>query len=248
MKKLLLGIITILVIVLTGITLIKGFKIGNIIVYGITDIQKENEQLDQKIQQATKLASTDYQKKLDDLEDANKKFKTEKTTYDDMVNVSTDTEVQVANQSYDYELDFLWVRIENHAKTEGVSIKLDLARNSSGVENVYNLNFTASGSYAGIEEFITHIEDDDKLGFKIEDFKMTAESSENSNTLQATFNCKNVKINGISANTINVTTQDSTKQENTDTAQTNNNTTQGNTNSTQENNNTTQGNTNATNQ
>ena len=209
MKKLLLSIITVLIIALTGITLVKGFEIGSINIFGIMNIKEKNEDLDEIIQKATKLASTDYQKKIDELNDATKRLKVEKTNYDDMVNISTDSEVQAANQTYNYDFDFLWVRIGNHAKSEGVSLKLDLTRNSSGVENVYNLNFTASGSYAGIEEFITHIEDDDKLGFKIEEFKMTSLSSEDSNTLQATFVCKNIKVNGISTNTINVVEQNS---------------------------------------
>lgn len=199
MKKLLLSVITILIIVLTVVTFLKGISIGNLSILGIMQIQEKNDDLDTKIQQATKLASTDYQKKIDDLEGAVKKLETEKTTYQDMVNVSTDSEVQAANQSYNYDYDFLWVRIGNHAKSEGVSLKMEFVRNSSGVEDMYNLNFTATGTYVGIEEFITHIEDDDRLGFKIEDFRMTAASTQDTNILQATFNCKNIKINGISS-------------------------------------------------
>lgn len=220
MKKLLLSVITILVIILTGITVVRGFRIGELTILGITDIKEKNDDLDTTIQQATKLASTDYKKKIDDLDEATKKLETEKTTYEEMVNVSTQSQVEAANQSYDYDFDFLWVRIGNHAKTEGVTIKMDLTRNASGVENSYNLNFVATGTYAGIEEFITNIEDDDRLGFKIEEFKMTALSSEDSNTLQATFVCKNIKINRLSSNTMTTTTEKTdtnTTEENTNT-------------------------------
>lgn len=203
MKKLLLSIITILMLLLIGITIIKGFQIGKLNILGITEIKNKNDELDKKINQATKLASTDYQKRIDDLNDTIKKLENEKNKYQDMVNVSTESEVETANQSYDYQIEFLWITIENHAKSEGVKMKMELTRSSSGAQNVYNLNFTATGPYIGIEEFITDIEDDSKLGFKIEDFKMIAETSEDSNTVQATFTCKDISIDGISTNSMN---------------------------------------------
>lgn len=203
MKKLLLCIITILMILLISITIFKGIKIGKLNILGIVEIKNRNEELDKKINEATKLASSDYQRKINDLNDVIKKLENEKNNYQDMVSVSTESEVQAASQTYDYQIEFLWITIENHAKSEGVKMKMELTRSSSGAKDVYNLNFTATGSYIGIEEFITDIEDDSKLGFKIEDFKMTAESSEDSNTVQATFTCKDISIEGISTNSVN---------------------------------------------
>lgn len=214
MKKLLLSTITILILILTGITIIKGVTIGKLDILGINDIKAKNDQLDEKIRQATKLASTDYQKKIDSLNENIKKLEAEKIRYEDMVNVSTESEVKIANQSYDYKIDFLWIRIENHAKSEGVKMKMELTRSSSGAENVYNLNFTATGPYIGIEEFITDIEDDSKLGFKIEEFKMTAESEENSNIVQATFICKDVSIEGISSSLVDEKVTENVKTDN----------------------------------
>ena len=178
MKKLLLGVIIILLLALTGITVVKGFNIGNLSILGLQDIQKNNEDLDQKVKQATKLASTDYQFKLDSLNDEVKALESEKAKYEDMVNVSTEGEVQAASQIHDYKIDFLWIKIENHAKSEGVVMKMELTRGASGAQDVYNLNFTATGSYIGIADFISAIEDDSELGFKIEEFKMTAQSTE----------------------------------------------------------------------
>ena len=53
------------------------------------------------------------------------------------------------------------------------------------------MNFTVNGSYVSITDFIYDIENDSKLGFKIDDFKMNP-STENS--LVATFTCKEVPI------------------------------------------------------
>lgn len=202
MKKILISVIIVLVLVLTCVTIIKGISIGNLKILGISEIKKQNEKLDTTVKQATKLASTDYPAKEESLEDENKKMKETKEQYDDMVNVSTDSQVQAANQSSTYMVDFLWIRIENHAKSEGVTIDMDVSRSNG--DSIYNLNFTAKGTYTGIEEFITGIEDDTKLGFKIENFSMSS-SSENGNQVQATFVCKDIKIQGISDSTISTT-------------------------------------------
>ena len=57
---------------------------------------------------------------------------------------------------------------------------------------MYNIGFTVTGKYSNITQFIYDIENDSKLGFKIEDFNMTpAESALN---LQGKFSCKDVRI------------------------------------------------------
>ena len=185
MKKILISVIIVLVLVLTCVTIIKGISIGNLKILGISEIKKQNEKLDTTVKQATKLASTDYPAKEESLEDENKKMKETKEQYEDMVNVSTDSQVETANQSSTYMMDFLWIRIENHAKT-------------------------AKGTYTGIEEFITGIEDDTKLGFKIENFSMSS-SSEDGNQVQATFMCKDIKIQGISDSAVSTTDTSATK-------------------------------------
>ena len=208
MKKLLISIIIILVLILTCFTIIKGLEIGNLKILGITEIKKQNEELDNKIKEATKMASTDYPKALDNLNKTLKEFETTKTNYEDMVSVSTESEIQAANQYGVYEIGMLWIQLGNHAKSEGVIMDVsakDLSAINTNstleVDKKYNCNlyFTATGTYAGIASFIEDIEDDSKLGFKIEDFKITA-SSEGNNVLQATFTCKDIIIRGVSAN------------------------------------------------
>lgn len=207
MKKLLLSTIFILIIVLAGMTVVKGMSISKLTILGITDIRAENDRLDETIQDATKLASTDYQKSINDLNNEVKKLETEKAKYEEMVSISTESEIQAANQSYNYTLDMLYTRIGNHAKAEGISnLTIGLQKNSSGLENVYDINFTAIATYVEIEEFITDIEDDSKLGFKIENFRMIP-SSENGSVVQATFTCKNITVTGISSNIGSATMQ-----------------------------------------
>jgi len=201
MKKLLLSTIFILIIILAGITVVKGMEIGKLKILGITEIRTENDQLDETLKDATKLASTDYQKNINDLNGEVKKLEAEKTRYEEMVSISTESEIQAANQSYNYTLDMLYTRIGNHAKSEGITnLTIALQKSSSGVQNVYDINFTAVATYVEIEEFITDIEDDSKLGFKIENFKMSP-SSQTGSLVQATFTCRNITVTGISEGT-----------------------------------------------
>lgn len=235
MKKLLISIIILLVVILTAVTMVNGLKIGGIEILGIHEMGKENDNLDTKIKEATKLASTDYQKKLNDLDKNVKEFEKTKNSYNDMISVSTDSEIQAANQYGVYEIGTLWIKLGNHAKSEGVTMDVTAkditpidTTESTEADKKYscNLYFTATGTYAGIAGFIEDIEDDSKLGFRIEEFKMT-QSSEGNNILQATFTCKDIIIRGISTNSIS-TDNDNINTDNTTT----DNTTDNNTNET----------------
>ena len=228
-----ISLIIILVLVLTVFTVVKGIKIGKLEILGITEIKKQNEELDNKVKEATKMASTDYPKAIDDLNKTLKEFESTKTEYEDMVSVSTENEVQAANQYGVYEIGMLWIQLGNHAKSEGVvmdvsakDLKAIDTNSTSEVDKKYNCNlyFTATGTYAGIAGFIEDIEDDYKLGFKIEDFKIIA-SSEGNNVLQATFTCRDIIIRGVSTGTATTPdTTSTTSSQNNTTADTTNNT------------------------
>lgn len=216
MKKILISVIIVLVLVLTSITIIKGLEIGNFKILGIEEIKKQNAELDEKIKESTKMASTDYPRALDNLNKTVKEFQKIRTDYEDMVNVSTNSEIQAANQYGVYEIGMLWIQLGNHAKSEGIVMDVSAREltpidtgETSEVDKKYNssLYFTATGTYAGIAGFIESIEDDSKLGFRIEDFKMIA-SSEGNNVLQATFTCKDIIIRGISNGSVSTQLQD----------------------------------------
>lgn len=202
MKKLIISILVILLIVLTGMTVVKGLKIGNINILGISELKKENDELDTKVKEATKLASTDYQKKIDELNKQLKELQSKKEEYLDLENVSSEQQINGANAlNQPYKMEYLYTAFGKHAKNNGIKIDMAFTRSSSGDDKYYNINFTATGSYIRIAEFIMNIEDDSSLGFKVEEFKMTP-SSEGENTLQATFVCKNIKIEDVSSNTV----------------------------------------------
>lgn len=233
MRKILIALIMVVILVFTGVTVINGIQIGKFEILGISKVKQKNDDLDTTVKKATKLASTDYQQKVDELNSALKKLEVEKSNYEDLANVSTESEIQAANKTYN-TIDFLFVRIENHAKSEGVTIEMKVTRSASGESDTYDLNFSATGTYTGIEEFITDLEDDSKLGFKIEDFSMTATSGSNGEQVEATFVCKNIIIKGIEntsalSGSMSGTTKIDSSTDNTNSTNTTDNTTTDNT-------------------
>lgn len=199
MKKVLILILIALLLALTLFIAINGVQIGNLEILGVTGIQDRNNELEEKIAQATKLASTDYKKAVSTVQENSKKLEEEKKNYEDMIAVSTDSEVQEAAQLQTYEIEYLWAKIGNHATSEGATIKMDVTKGTNTTSNTYNLKFTVTGSYISITDFISDIENDSSLGFKIEEFKMLPG---NGSDLEATFVCKDITIKDLSQATI----------------------------------------------
>ena len=199
MKKLLILILITLLLVLTGIVAIRGVQIGKLEILGIKGIQAKSTELDEKIQEAGKLAQKDFQQAVKEVEDNTKKLEETKQEYDEMTAISSASDVESAAQLETYEIETLWVKLGNHATNEGATMKMDVTKGSNTTQNTYNLNFTVNGSYISITDFISDIENDETLGFKIEEFKLVPSGSESN--LQATFVCKDIAIKEITATT-----------------------------------------------
>ena len=97
MKKLTIIVLIILLVALTGTTVINGIKIGNLQIVGLKALKQNNDNLDTKVKEATKLASTDYQKKIDELNKQLKDLQDKKEEYLDLENVSTEQQINSAN-------------------------------------------------------------------------------------------------------------------------------------------------------
>ena len=157
MKKLLISILIALLLILSIFIAINGLNVGKIEVLGIRGINQKNSELDQKIQQATQLSTIDYQKAVDEVEENSKKLTEEKKNYEDMALLNTDSEGQATAQIQKYEVEALWVKLGNHATSEGATMKMDIVKGSSTSENMYDLNFTVNGSYISIIDFISSL-------------------------------------------------------------------------------------------
>lgn len=211
MRKLLIGILIIVLLVLAGYMLVDRAKVANLEILGIQAIVDKNDALDEKILSATRLATVTYQSKLDTLDSANKKLQQEKTAYENYV--ASNAEGGAVSQIQSYEVEYLWTKIGNYAKREGVVLKMDVEVNNA-VLGTYNLNFTVAGTYVGITEFIYDLDNDSSLLFKVESFKLLPNGSSSTTTekddkednegttttqsdlpLVATFKCNDISIN-----------------------------------------------------
>lgn len=170
MRKLLISILLILLIVMTVLCVKNGINIGPLHVLGITQIQDANGELTRKIAEA-KDTNDNYANKLTEIKDVITDLGTARQEYLQTINVSTESEIREATQTKNYTIEYLWSQVGNHATQEGVKIKFEVV---SGVdENISNLEFTVTGNYLAITNFITELENDSTLQFTIDEFSMT---------------------------------------------------------------------------
>lgn len=193
MKKLLMLILIGLLTALCIFIVLNGFEIGSVQVLSYSGIQEKNRELDAKIQESSKLAEKDYKQVISDIEESSKKLKQAKQEYEDITAISSEGDIQLANQLERYEIESLWVKLGNHATSEGAVMRMDIVQGNT--KDTYNLKFTINGSYISITDFISDIENDSTLGFTIEEFKMIPGNS--TSDLKATFVCKEIAIREV---------------------------------------------------
>ena len=190
MRKILISILLVLLGVLAYFIITQGVSTGTIQVLSASEIIQLNNDLTDTINETNKKIKSDLQSKKSELNQSIDVLLANKESYYKLANVSTENEINKANTEEMYNIEYLWVKIGRHARKEGVNIKLDIVEGSAGDEITKNLNFTVIGKYVGIIEFISDIEEDSELNFRINDFILVP----NGENLQATFNVKDVKI------------------------------------------------------
>lgn len=208
MRKMLLTIALIAMIIIFGVVAVNGINIGNITVWGFNQIKEENQNLKDKNDKLSNLVDKEYPRAISTVAESEKQLKATKEEYESQIALNSNSETSIAVATEKYEIEYLWTKIGNHAKDNDVDMKIDLTSSSVGT-GYYKLNFTVTGSYVGITDFIYAIENDSKLGFKIDNFIMTqntetttTSSSKTNGTanskvaeVKATFSCDEVGIN-----------------------------------------------------
>lgn len=226
MRKIIFSIIIVILLVAGGFLIAKGVNIGNITVWGVKSIKEKNATIDQKNQQLSTLATADYESALSGLNTSKTSLETTKKSYEDKAILAKDNSYL---QTEKYEIEFLWTKVGNYAKDRKVELKFDVANSST--KGLYDLKFTIAGKYTKVADYIYDIENDSKLGFKIEDFHMVSAGE----GVQATFTCKEVNINIESAESNSSSSAENdgtTTKNNTNSNATTNNTTGSSTNTT----------------
>jgi len=203
MRKLLLGMIAIILLAFSVYIAIYGVSLGGLEINSIPAIKEENAKLETKIQNATKLRNTDYAQKTSLLDKSYKKLISEKESYEQILALGVDENGQPLNKIQEYEVEKIWITMGNYAKKQGVDLKLDVTSNNS-ISKTYDLNFSVLGGYVQITDFLYDIERDATLVFKLENFKLVP--GENTEVLLGTFTCKDVKLNVTESNSSSAST------------------------------------------
>lgn len=193
MRKVLIILIIVLLLVLGYVVTFQGIEIGSFKIWSIKELATSSENIDSKIEEINSLIDVQYPKKISDLKTASNNMKAAKDEYLSYTNLSSDEEILKAMQEESYSIEFLWTKIGNHATSQGVNLKFEIASSSTGANNVNDLNFTVQGTYIGITNFIYAIENDEELNFRIQNFKLLPHDG---NVLQGTFTVKNIAIQG----------------------------------------------------
>lgn len=190
MKKVLIGILIVLLIILAYFTIANGLSLGNLKILGVKQIIEQDKKLTDDIEAVNSLLKKEYPSKKASLDTSLTELLGKKEEYFTVAKLSTEGQITKANTEETYLREYLWVRVGTHATSEGVKIRMDVNSGNTGDENVKNLAFTVQGTYISIIQFISDLENDDKLNFKIENFKMTKSGID----LTATFNVRNIRI------------------------------------------------------
>ena len=202
--------ILIFVLVVLGIIFFSimffGIKIGGLKINSYNDVLQVSAEKNALLAELNRKNTIEYDEKKKNLNEATKRYKTEKSKYDKLVEEGKITSSNLYNSMDLYDVDFLWTTIGNYATQRGVTLQLDVTKSetTTAVSSEYvmcDLNFTITGEYIAITDFIYSIEDDDKLNFEISEF-LLEKGGEN---LQATFIVKEVPINSKNLSSVPTT-------------------------------------------
>lgn len=188
MRNRIISLIILVSVILLAVMMFRGIKIGNFEILSISQLKEKNDLLDKRIETASELTSVDYPKKIETLDKSFDEYKIKKEKYNELTGGTTEN-IEEMYETKQYDISYLWRVLGKYAENRSLSIGIDV-QTSNSTNNIYNLNFSVSGQYTNIIQFITDLENDSDLYFRIYNFKMTGSS-----TVTATFTVKNININ-----------------------------------------------------
>ena len=196
MRKYILIIILIISAIICINLISFGFRIGNFKINSYSEIEKNSLEKDKLLDDLNKKNYNEFKKKVNDLKLATESYKTTKVQYDALVESGEISESAIYDSMDIYNIDFLWTTIGNYATEKGVTLQFDVTKSNSATSIsseciMCDLNFTITGDYISITDFVYSLEDDDKLNFEIRDFLIEKGGED----LQATFVVRGVPIN-----------------------------------------------------
>jgi len=194
MRKVSIVVVIAVLLFLSFFLMFNGIQIGGLQIKSVKQLAADKVSLQDVIADTKDKINVTYPEMRSELEEKQGILLQNKNQYVQLANLSSDSEIAKANVNQAYSLEYLWVKVGNYATAEGINLKLEVIENEEGSRD---LKFTAEGAYLGIIRFISSIENDEDLNFRIQDFEMVSTKINKDKTakLKATFAVKYLNIN-----------------------------------------------------
>ena len=126
MKKILIGVIILLLIVFIGFVLIKGINIGSLRLESISNIKDKSKNLEDTLTNANELTKKEYPSQIENLNSVIKKLELAKEQYENKTANMADPSQIGITQVKTYKVEYLWTIIGNYATKQGTTLTLDI--------------------------------------------------------------------------------------------------------------------------
>lgn len=202
MKKILISVAIIILLVLLYMTIVNSLEIGVFKIASIEEIKEANEELDEKFAEAEDGVTKKYPQQVKNLKDAITSLTDAKEEYQSKVQYNADGTSTMTVLLKTYTMEYLYVEVGNYAKKNGLDLKFNLRPGIS--KGAYNIDYTLTGSYAGLTNFIYDVEDDSYLSYRIENFAITPSLATTTVSTTTTVEKQTPNTNETQTNTTNV--------------------------------------------
>lgn len=198
MRKILIKILLIILFLMNLVLILIGLWNGNLGINSFFSLQQKTTKLNEKVYDLQTKTTSEYKAKKQALIDAISNYQNKKQEYENVIEKVQSVGNVEREYVFDlYDIDFLWTIIGNYATKEGITLKFDVSKlqdNDIFVNTDYilcDLNFTVSGQYLSIVNFIYDLEHDERLKFEIRNFSIEKKDK----ILQSSFIVKSIPIN-----------------------------------------------------
>lgn len=191
MKKIIAGIIFILLCIMLYFICFKGFSIGAMDITSIEGVKNISAELDLKNNEAKEITNKTYPSSLSKLKEAINSLNVAKDKYNEKTNNGEYTSINTI-QIEKYKIEFLWTKIGNYAEENDIEMQMDVIQEENGL---YDLEFNLVGTYINITDFIYDIEKDSDLNFQILDFKLLPNNTITTTTIKTEENSTSIVKN-----------------------------------------------------
>ncbi len=189
-------VLLLVLVILLALGMWNAFSTGISLKVPITGKQIETNSYTTLLQKSTDLADDkrnlqrlndqDYPAELRKLEIQKNSFKAKKKAYEDLAAQASIEEIRAVNQTKEYLLDYIWMKIGTYANDDDVKVHINPDYEHARID------FDVSGPYIAVINFIYDLEKDDDLSLTIDNIVMQGGSSDS--VTRASFFVTNINV------------------------------------------------------